>query len=100
VSQGIPLRGPKMEIERVPVETRSEKRLVALMGDLARHKNMGLGEMLEETFLHTFAKVLSGGVASPHTEKTLTYIQELKEKHGIDYDTHANYRFVEKTKTG
>ena len=99
-SQGIPLREPKMEIERVPFETRIEKRLAALMGDLARHKNMSLGEMLEETFLHTFEKVSSGGVASPHTEKTLTYIQELKEKHGIDYDTHANYRFVEKTKTG
>ena len=26
--------------------------------------------------------------------------QELKGKHGIDYDTHASYRFVEKTKTG
>ena len=59
-----------------------------------------VGEMLEETFLHTFEKVSMGGVASPHTLKTLAYIQELKEKHGIDYDTHASYRFVEKTNTG
>jgi len=99
-SQGIPMREPKMEIERVPFETRIEKRLAALMGDLARHKNMTVGEMLEETFLHTFEKVPRGGVASPHTEKTLAYIQELKGKHGIDYDTHASYRFVEKTSTG
>jgi hypothetical protein len=24
------------------------------------------------------------------------YIQELKAKHGIDYDSHASYRFVER----
>jgi len=97
-SQGIPMREPKLEIERVSFEARIEKRLAALMGDLARHKNMSVGEMLEETFLHTFEKVPKGGVASPHTERTLSCIQELKKKHGIDYDTHASYRFVEKPK--
>ena len=99
-SQGIPMREPKMEIERVPLETRIEKRLAALMDDLARHKNMTIGEMLEETFLHTFEKVPDGGVASPHTGKTLAHIQELKRQHGIDYDTHASYRFVEKPHPG
>ena len=98
--QGIPMRVPKLEIERVPLETRIEKRLAALMGDLAQHKNMTVGEMLEETFLHTFEKVSSGGVASPHTENTLSYIKELKKKHDIDYDCHASYRFIEKTNTG
>jgi hypothetical protein len=38
--------------------------------------------------LHT-----SEGVG-PHTKTTLRYIQELKKKHGIDYDSHASYRFV------
>lgn len=95
-SQGIPAREPKMEIERVPFEARIEKRLAAVMSDLARHKGMSLGETLEEMILHSFEKVESGGVASPHTEGTLTYIQTLKEKHGIEYDTHASYRFVEK----
>jgi predicted enzyme related to lactoylglutathione lyase len=97
---GIPMREPKMEIERVSVEARIERRLAELMSDLARHKNMTVGEMLEETLLHTFEKVPRGGVASPHTEKTLSYIQALKEKHGINYDTHASYRFVENTKVG
>ena len=69
----------------------------ALRGDLARHKNMTVGEMLEETFPHTFERVPRAGVASPHTENTLSYIQGLKEKHGIDYDCHASYRFIEKT---
>jgi len=99
-SQGIPMREPKMEIERVPFEARIEKRLAALMSDLARHKNMTIGEMLEETLLHTFEKVPGEGVASPHTGKTLSYIRELKAKHGIDYDTHASYRFIEKSGTG
>jgi hypothetical protein len=95
-SQGIPAREPKLEIDRVTVEARLEKRLAALVRDLARHKNLTVGEMLEETLLHTFEKVAGGGVASPHTETTLSHVQALKQKHGIDYDTHASYRFVEK----
>jgi hypothetical protein len=35
-------------------------------------------------------------VASPHTRSQLQHIQQLKKKHGIDYDSHASYRFVEK----
>ena len=93
---GIPMREPKLEIERVVVEARIEKRLAALALDLAKHKKMTVGEMLEETLLHSFEKVPGGGVASPHTERTLSYIQELRKKHGIDYDTHASYRFSEK----
>jgi catechol 2,3-dioxygenase-like lactoylglutathione lyase family enzyme len=94
--QGIPAREPKIEIDRVPVHTRIEKRLAALMQDLARHKGMTVGEMLEETLLHTFEQLPRGGVASPHTQKTLSHIQALKEKHQIDYDTHASYCFVER----
>jgi hypothetical protein len=82
------------------LEPRIEKRLAALLNDLARHKSMSVGEMLEETILHTFEKAPRGGVASPHTEKTLAYIRELKAKHGVDYDTHASYRFVEQPKAG
>ncbi|MBI1176571.1 hypothetical protein GC207_03945 [bacterium] len=92
---GIPAREPKLEIERVPVETRLEKRLAALLSDLARHKNMTVGEVLEETLLHTFEPVSHDGVASPHTFGTLTHIAELKKRHGIDYDVHASYRFTE-----
>jgi hypothetical protein len=39
--------------------------------------------------LHT-----SDGVG-PHTQTTLSHIQELKKKHAIDYDSHASYRFAE-----
>jgi hypothetical protein len=56
---------------------------------------MTLSSCLEETLLHTF-EPLGDGVASPHTKSHLRHIQELKKKHGIDYDCHASYRFVEK----
>lgn len=86
--------GPKVKIERVDVPVRLEKRLAALLQDLARHKRMSLSSCLEEILLHT-NEPLGDGVASPHTKAQLRYIQELKKKHGIDYDCHASYRFVE-----
>lgn len=87
--------GPPVEIERVDVPVRLEKRLAALLQDLAEYKRMSLASCLEEILLHT-CEPLGDGVASPHTRSQLRYIQKLKEKHGIDYDCHASYRFVEK----
>jgi uncharacterized glyoxalase superfamily protein PhnB len=94
--QGIPSREPKLKVNRIGIEARIEMRLAALLGDLAKHKNMTIGQTLEEMLLHSFEELPQGGVASPHTESTLAHIRELKKKHGIDYDCHANYRFVEK----
>jgi catechol 2,3-dioxygenase-like lactoylglutathione lyase family enzyme len=87
--------GPALEIERVDVPVRLEKRLAAVLRDLAIRKRMSLNSCLEETLLHTF-EPLGDGVASPHTKADLRYIQALKERHGIDYDSHASYRFTEK----
>jgi uncharacterized glyoxalase superfamily protein PhnB len=90
--------GLPIQVERVEIHARMEKRLALLMEDLALHKGMTVGEMLEETLLHTFEPMpdFEGqGVASPHTKRTLAYINQLKEKHGLDYDTHASYRFSE-----
>jgi catechol 2,3-dioxygenase-like lactoylglutathione lyase family enzyme len=87
--------GPPVEIERVDVPVRLEKRLAALLQNLAEHKRMSLSSCLEEILLHT-SEPLGDGVASPHTKSQLRYIQELKAKHGIDYDCHASYRFVER----
>jgi uncharacterized glyoxalase superfamily protein PhnB len=86
--------GPPIKIERVAVPVRLEKRLAALLSDLAEHKHMSIDSCLEEILLHT-NEPLADGVASPHTKRTLDYIQELKKKHGIDYDSHGSYRFVE-----
>lgn len=87
--------GAPVEIERVDVSARLEKRLAALLSDLAADKGMTVGEALEEILLHT-CEPFGDGVASPHTARTLRHIQELKVKHGIDYDVHASYRFVER----
>ncbi len=87
--------GPPIPIERVEVPVRLEKRLAALLHDLAEHKRMSLSSCLEEILLHT-NEPLGDGVASPHTRRQLEYIQELKRKHGIDYDSHGSYRFVER----
>jgi catechol 2,3-dioxygenase-like lactoylglutathione lyase family enzyme len=87
--------GPPIEIERVDVLVRLEKRLAGLLYDLADHKRMTLSSCLEEILLHT-NEPLGDGVASPHTRAQLRYIQELKKKHRIDYDSHASYRFVER----
>jgi len=89
--------GEPIYIERVELPVRMEKRLVALLKDLAEHKNMSIGSCLEETLLHTFELTPNQeGVASPHTLATHEYITELRKKHGIDYNTHASYRFKEK----
>ena len=87
--------GEPIPIERVGVPVRLEKRLAALLHDLAAHKRMSVDSLLEEILLHT-SEPLGDGVASPHTRAQLRHIQELKAKHGIDYDSHGSYRFVEK----
>jgi catechol 2,3-dioxygenase-like lactoylglutathione lyase family enzyme len=92
--QHIVTGGPPVKIERVDVPVRLEKRLAALLHDLAARKRMTVSSCLEEILLHT-CEPFGDGVASPHTKSQLRYIQELKKRHGIDYDTHASYRFVE-----
>jgi len=93
-------REPKIEVERVEVPVRIEKRLAALMTDLANYKGLSLSECLEETLLHSFERTGRGAVASPHNDRTLSHISELKQVHGIDYDTHASYRFAERPSAG
>jgi hypothetical protein len=88
-------QGPPVEIERVDVPVRLEKRLAALLNDLAAHKRMSLSSCLEEILLHT-NEPLGDGVASPPTSGQLRFIQKLKARHGIDYDSHASYRFTER----
>ena len=87
--------GPALEIERVDVPVRLERRLAAVLRDLAVHKRMSLSSCLEETLLHTF-EPLGDGVHGPHTKSDLRHIQILKQRHGIDYDSHDSYRFSEK----
>jgi uncharacterized glyoxalase superfamily protein PhnB len=81
--------GEPIVIERVDVPVRIEQRLAALLQDLAERKRMTVSSCLEETLLHTLDGV------GPHTKADLRYIEKLKKKHGIDYDSHGSYRFKE-----
>jgi hypothetical protein len=81
---------PVVEFERVDIPVRLEKRLAALLRDLAEYKRMSVDSCLEETLPHTLDGV------GPHTASDLRYIEKLKQKHAIDYDSHASYRFVER----
>jgi catechol 2,3-dioxygenase-like lactoylglutathione lyase family enzyme len=87
--------GEPIKIERVDVPVRLEKRLAAVLYDLAKYKGMSINSCLEETLLHTFEMDDKGNGVSPHNPGTMRYIQELKKKHGIDYDSHGSYLFVE-----
>jgi catechol 2,3-dioxygenase-like lactoylglutathione lyase family enzyme len=87
--------GPPPPLERVGVPVRLEKRLAALLADLAAHNRMSLDSCLEEILLHT-CEPLGDGVASPHTQSQLRHIQDRKRQHGIDYDCRASDRFVER----
>lgn len=91
----LPERNPPLEIDRVEVGVRLEKRLAALLQDLAAHKRMDLGGCLEEIILHSLEQA-DGRSPSPHTSRTYRHLEDLKKKHGIDYDAHAGYRFVER----
>lgn len=86
--------GEPVEIERVELPVRIEKRQAALLADLAKYKCMSVSNLLEEILLHTSERI-GDGVASPHTLGQLEYIQELKNKHGIDYDTHATGKNID-----
>ena len=87
-----------IRIERTEIKARLETRLAAVLEALAKATDRTLGELLEETVLHTFEPVQGEegqACASPHTKKTLALIEQLKAKYGLNYSTHANYRFEE-----
>jgi uncharacterized glyoxalase superfamily protein PhnB len=77
------------KVTRTTLEVRLEERMAKVLEDVARATNRTVGETLEETLLHTFYNV------GPHTDGTLKLIEDLKQKHGLDYDVHANYNFTE-----
>ena len=85
--------------ERVQIGARMEKRMVQVLKGLAEFKEMTLGELLEETVLHSFEAVPGHEgqqCASPHSVASLRAIADLKKVYGMDYDAHASYDFKDK----
>lgn len=90
-------------IERVQIGARMEKRMVQVLKGLAEFKGMTLGELLEETVLHSFEPVPGHEgqqCASPHSAKSLQAITDLKKVYGMNYDTHASYDFSDENSDG
>lgn len=90
---------PERVIERRELGARMETRLASVLEDLAAHSGRSVSQLLEDVVLHSFEPVPGQeGVssASAYTAKTFELIEQLKKKHGIDYDTHASYGFIEK----
>ena len=60
--------GPPIKIERVDVPLRLEKRLAALLQDLAEHKRMSVSRRLEEILRHT-----NEGVGLTRKQRSTTF---------------------------
>ena len=82
----------QMEIERVPIGVRVEKRMVKVLKALAEYHDITLGDLLEGIVLHAFENI------PPFSEETLRRIAQLKDVYGMDYDARASHQFVEKTR--
>jgi hypothetical protein len=87
-------------VERRTIEARIESRLASVLEELAVRSGVNLGQLLEDIVLHSFERVEGKDghscSATPYTAKTFELIAELKTKHGVDYEAHANYGFVER----
>src|SRR3712207_6236827 len=79
-------------VERVQLGVRLEKRMVKVLKAMAEYGDSTLGELLESIVLHAF----EGGSAQVFGPEDLKVLTEFKKVYGMDYDTHANYRFVER----
>jgi hypothetical protein len=99
IGQGIPT-APERVVERRAITARVETRLAAVLEELAERSGSSLGQLLEDVVLHSFERVEGkdghGASATPYTARTFKLIDELKKKHGVDYQAHDNYGFVEK----
>jgi hypothetical protein len=88
----------QVNVQRVQLGVRMEKRLVKVLKGLAEFNGITLGQLLETIVLHSFEAVpgQEGEMsASPHGKRSLAVIADLKRIYGMDFDTHAPHRFRE-----
>lgn len=95
------VNAPELNIERVQLGVRMEKRMVKVLKGLAEFNGVSLGHLLENIVLHSFEPMPGEEgewSASPHGKKALTAISDLKRVYGMDFDTHASHKFMETTR--
>src|SRR5207244_10642750 len=77
-------------VERVQTGVRLEKRLLKVLKGLAEYHDMTLGDLLEGIVLHAFDG------RHPFSEETRRRINDLKRIYGLDLDSTASHRLIEK----
>lgn len=81
-----------IQVERVQLGVRMERRMVKVLRAMAEYGDMSLGDLLETIVLHSF----EGGRAQTFGPEDLKLVREFKRLYGMDYDVHSNKSFVEK----
>jgi hypothetical protein len=81
-----------LEVERVQVGVRLEKRMVKVLKAVAEYFDVTLTDLLESIVLHSF----EGGGANAFTDDVIPKINEFKKIYGMSYGVHDNFRFSEK----
>ena len=80
----------KIKVERVQTGVRIEKRMLKVLKAVAEYHDITLGDLLEGIVLHAF----DGKV--PFGEESRRVIQDLKKVYGLDLDSGASHRLLEK----
>ena len=80
-----------IEVERVQVGVRLEKRMVKVLKAVAEYFDVTLTDMLESIVLHSF----EGGGANAFTDDVIPKINEFKKIYGMNYGVHDNFKFSE-----
>lgn len=82
-----------IEIERVQLGVRLEKRMVKVMKAVAEYFDVTLTELMETIVLHSF----EGKGANAFADDVIPKINEFKKIYGMNYSVHANRHFTEKS---
>ncbi|MFN2577614.1 MAG: hypothetical protein ABR607_07990 [Pyrinomonadaceae bacterium] len=81
---------PSLIVERTQTGVRIEKRLLKVLKGLAGYHDMTLGDLLEGIVLHAFDG------RHPFSKETRGRINDLKRIYGLDLDSTASHRLMEK----
>lgn len=80
----------KYVVERVQTGVRMEKRLLKVLRAFADYHDLTLGDLLEGIVLHAFDG------KTPFGPGSLVQIRELKKFYGLDLDSKASHRLIER----
>jgi len=78
-------------VERVQTGVRIEKRILKVLKGLAEYFDISVGDLLEGIVLHAFE-----AKPPPFGEEQLRVIADLKRVYGLDLDSSASHRLVER----